>query len=357
MEALLVANQSRGTDSTGIASIQPTGEYDIIKDVLSAEKFVNTDIIGKTLRKQIPLTIGHTRMTSMGNDVVKENAHPFVEGNIIGAHNGVINNYMELDGTVRVDSQAVFRMLDEYPDGMDWVFQQVSGSCTLTWWDARDPNAMYLVSHLNPLNVGIVSGIDTMFWSSEMAHLYPVLRAAFGKDIVFMPIKQDTVYRVDSTDLWGWQEFKVNFKSWSDSRGSVFGRGYSVDDEDAWVNGGYVRKVGQSDVGKAQAVAEAMLPTVIHDDEDKYNLYWERLGFRSGSDENSDEQDEDYANSKREKLSSSQFRVYDDGGADMTCGYCMDPIVNQGVYDSVLDMTLCDDCVKWSEKYSDDSIH
>ncbi len=192
------------------------------------------------MRTDAPLMIGHTRMTSMGNDVTDENAHPFVEGNVIGAHNGIINNYMELDRTVNVDSQAVFRMLDAHPEAYDYVFPKVSGSAALTWWDARDAEALFLVAHQNPLSVAIVPRINTVFWSSVNDHLESILRAGYGNNVIHMDFKKDTIYRLDADDIYSWQEAEVFFGtdvkySLGTSRGLGTSYGWAeATDEELW---------------------------------------------------------------------------------------------------------------------------
>src|SRR5574338_82149 len=103
LEGLLIANQVRGTDSAGVAAINYDGTFDVLKVAVEPAKFVQRNDVQKILRTPAPIMIAHTRMTSMGNDVTDENAHPFVEGNVIGAHNGVINNYLQLDASVNVD--------------------------------------------------------------------------------------------------------------------------------------------------------------------------------------------------------------------------------------------------------------
>src|SRR5687768_15961926 len=141
IEGLLIANQVRGTDSTGVATIEYDGTVALKKVAVSPWKFVNRETTQQQLRTPAPLIIGHTRMTSMGNDITDENAHPFNQGIVIGAYDRLINNSMQLDRTVNVDSRTVVRMFADHPDAHDYVLTRVSGSRSLPWCDRRHPEA------------------------------------------------------------------------------------------------------------------------------------------------------------------------------------------------------------------------
>lgn len=377
LEGLLIANQVRGTDSTGLAAIDFNGNVEVFKRAVEPWDFVKDDRAHKTVRLDAPIMIGHTRMSSMpGDDVTDANAHPFVEGNVVGAHNGVINNYMQLDKTVSVDSQAVFRLLNNELGSFDDVFQQVSGSCTLTWWDARDPNGMYIVAHYNPLSVAIVPSISTVFWSSQSEHLEPVMRAVYGRDVAFMDVKSDTVYRLDSNDVYAWQEEKVTFRGYEtnyrypahwggdEDTYDVFG----VSRKDIYGSGSSV--AGTASSGKAQGQEQESLNLPVatitpQEDEQRYEDYWNRLMGDDSQSESDDEQSESAGGnaSRLHALTDNQYHsleagegqfIIDDDSGEMECGYCDRPLNGSGIYDSGLDMILCKPCQNWWDNYGQD---
>lgn len=366
LEGLIIANQVRGTDSAGVAAIGYDGDYSVLKVAEEPARFVNRDEAQKILRTDAPLMIGHTRMTSMGNDVRDENAHPFVEGHVIGAHNGIINNYMQLDKTVRVDSQAVFRLLDQNPDTYDYALSQVSGSCALTWWDGRDPEAMFLVAHQNPLAAAIVPRINTVFWSSVIDHLETVMRTAYGTAVQFMDIKKDTVYRLDALNIYEWAEQKVSFKDYShyNSNIRVYDSGrFGWDDEDnpeaAWLE-----SMGMSGSPKAtKATPAGVQPdTMSAEEEERYEEYWNRLvakasaSVRKNDDENESDSEQQpsvqrlHDMTDSEFLSANRFEI-DDVDGTLECGYCDNSLGDKGVWDDGLQMMLCRFCQRWWDDF------
>ena len=79
--------QYRGYDSCGI-SIVNTGQFEVEKQVGYLGNLKNNGASGK-------IGIGHTRWATHGCVSVK-NAHPFVKDNIAIVHNGIVENYHEI---------------------------------------------------------------------------------------------------------------------------------------------------------------------------------------------------------------------------------------------------------------------
>lgn len=375
LEGLLLANQQRGTDSTGIAAIGYDGAYDVNKVAVHAAKYIERPSVQGLLRSDAPIIIGHTRMTSMGNDVTDENAHPFVEGNVIGAHNGIINNYMQIDRTVNVDSQAVFRLLDKHPDAYDYVFDQVNGSCALTWWDARDPEAMFIVAHSNPLSVAIVPRIKTVYWSSLSDHLETVMRVAYGNNVNFMEVKKDTVYRMDAEDIYQWAEQKVTF-GWDrfTSNVRVYNHGGFGWDDEEWEAA--ATKAPKAIVASKAVSPSTLPPAMSPEEEARYEAFWTKMmgeeeesescqiSSASGLDESSsarsvirslhDADEKGFASLSDDDNDNdwtpTRFEV-DDVDGTLECGYCQKALGQGGAWDDGLQMMICRYCQKWWDEY------
>lgn len=207
-KALGVAMEKRGTDSSGVAGIAGR-KCNIGKACMPSKRFYLDDEAVRVFSKDINVLIGHTRFATIG-DVIRRNAHPFRKGDIVGAHNGGVWNYLQIDNTVQVDSEVIFTELQRTGNDYRNVFKKLSGQFAITWVDLNE-DALYMVRSGNPLAVAYVPEIETMFWASEVEHLTPVLFSAFGAD-GFEPIiiESDQVYRFDA-DL-RLKTYKVNFK-------------------------------------------------------------------------------------------------------------------------------------------------
>jgi hypothetical protein len=81
------------------------------------------------------LGFAHSRFSTRGAITVA-NSHPFEQGKIIGAHNGVIDN---ADHKFDVDSMALFDNLDR---GVD--FSELRGYGVIEWYDKETPGILFL---------------------------------------------------------------------------------------------------------------------------------------------------------------------------------------------------------------------
>jgi len=118
LTTLGIINTRRGVDSCGFYINGTTPK--IIKGVNSEADFINFAANKKMmLNDDTTVFIGHTRKSTMGANS-EENAHPFDinNGELIGAHNGVIKNWIALKSkfniteTFTVDSKALFSMIN-----------------------------------------------------------------------------------------------------------------------------------------------------------------------------------------------------------------------------------------------------
>jgi glucosamine 6-phosphate synthetase-like amidotransferase/phosphosugar isomerase protein len=110
---LLIIDSLRGEDSTGAAFVNSVGDVHLAKTVGDPFQLVETVAFEAGMRQANKCLIGHNRSATFGN-VIRKNAHPFIAGEIIGAHNGTLANKSALlDGyKYDTDSEALFNSIN-----------------------------------------------------------------------------------------------------------------------------------------------------------------------------------------------------------------------------------------------------
>lgn len=147
----------RGRHSTGFY----TPEQGIVKDALPAEEFLIKNPI-----KPNNIFIGHVRAATIGSKT-KENAHPFEFDNLVGVHNGTLENHymMMADANqsikgLPVDSQMLYKLLDEDSKNDPIKYNTLSkfdGAAALLFTDKRDPSKLLIYRDENrPLHFGMI---------------------------------------------------------------------------------------------------------------------------------------------------------------------------------------------------------
>jgi hypothetical protein len=163
----------RGRDSTGIAGIDldSNNEASLIKAVDAPHYlfgFTQSDDFFDRAIKSYTTLIGHTRYATRGL-VNATNAHPYKEGHIILAHNGVINNYEALrdkdkHADISVDSHLIAKLFQE--NNPKDVLGQIEGAYVFMWFDEVERTFNMARNYLRPMFIG--NNLDsTLLFASE----------------------------------------------------------------------------------------------------------------------------------------------------------------------------------------------
>lgn len=156
-QALANAAEERGTDAAGISYIDE-GKVVIYKRPKPAHKLHFNPPEGTRA------VMGHTRMTTQGNEKYNYNNHPFAgtvsDTSFAFAHNGVLWNDKELrkdklipDTHIETDSYAACQLIESQNkldfDSLRYMAETVEGNFTFSLLD--DNNSLYIIKGSNPM--------------------------------------------------------------------------------------------------------------------------------------------------------------------------------------------------------------
>ena len=165
----------RGYDSAGVAARNGTAPVEVVKakgrlKVLS-EKLNGGHALAGTCG------IGHTRWATHG-EPSEENAHPHWSGsdmNVVGVHNGIIENYQELKEKLRknhyrfyssTDTEVAIKLVDYYykkyqqgpVDALNRAMVRIRGSYALAVMFKDYPEEIYVARKDSPMIIGVGDG-------------------------------------------------------------------------------------------------------------------------------------------------------------------------------------------------------
>lgn len=239
VETLAVLSTFRGTDSTGIAFGSATGrwnnkkyQYRIAKSPEDGLAFCkwNKSYLEAKHTHGVFMMMGHTRYGTVG-DNSKENAHPYWESNIIGAHNGTIPrltpapSYENGKKTQGTDSRVLVGLIAK--KGFEEAAKEIGpdGHFALTWVD-RDDNSLNMCRNdKRTLFLMADNKRGTLYWASERIFLdFMRIRSEHAYEDYSQPvlIATDTWIKFDKEDLEP-TEKKIDWKSHLEVKPVVMG--------------------------------------------------------------------------------------------------------------------------------------
>ena len=161
----------RGYDSAGIAVRKDTNETIVVKAKGKLKVLAEKTDDGKAVKGTCG--IGHTRWATHG-EPSEINAHPHVsdDGNVVGVHNGIIENYQELKDKLtkkgyvfysQTDTEVAIKLVDYYykkylgtpVDAINHAMVRIRGSYALEIMFRDYPGEIYKDS---PMIIGVTDG-------------------------------------------------------------------------------------------------------------------------------------------------------------------------------------------------------
>ena len=226
-QALANAAEERGTDASGIAYVK-SGKVTIYKRPKPAHK----------IRFNAPngtrAVMGHTRMTTQGNEKFNYNNHPFyghADVNFAFAHNGVLYNDKELktekhlpQTQIETDSYVAVQLLEQQGKldfgSLKGMAESVQGSFCFTALDEN--NTLYIVKGSNPMCLLHFAKLGLYVYASTESILKKALqKTSFHKyPFEVLNIEEGTILKIDRYGFLSGSTFEVQesfrFGKWAD---------------------------------------------------------------------------------------------------------------------------------------------
>lgn len=208
----------RGYDSAGIAVRDGEKETEVVKakgrlKVLEEKTDDGNAIIGTC-------GIGHTRWATHG-EPSETNAHPHTseDGNVVGVHNGIIENYKELKEKLErkgytfyseTDTEVAIKLIDYYYkkyegtpiDALNHAMVRVRGSYALAVMFKEYPDEIYVARKDSPMIIGVNNG--ECYVASDVPAILKYTRQVYyigNMEIGRLANGQATFYNLDGDEI------------------------------------------------------------------------------------------------------------------------------------------------------------
>ena len=164
----------RGYDSAGLAVRDGSGEIEVVKAKGRLKILSEKTNGGQALAGDCG--IGHTRWATHG-EPSENNAHPHCsdDGNVVGVHNGIIENYQELKDKLlrkgyqfysQTDTEVAIKLVDYYykkyegtpVDAINHAMVRIRGSYAFAIMFKEYPDEIYVARKDSPMILGVSDG-------------------------------------------------------------------------------------------------------------------------------------------------------------------------------------------------------
>jgi glucosamine 6-phosphate synthetase-like amidotransferase/phosphosugar isomerase protein len=220
----LVCNEERGWEASGVALVRQDGSFLLYKQPVPSSELVEMEtyrLVLDQLGADTLCLLGHTRMPTKGNRWNNANNHPLLAGQVIGVHNGHIENDDQLFQDLalprrgEVDSEIIFRLLDTvapfsrnggagngqhleaYLGSVSRRVSMLRGRYTTLSVDLWNPGRLLALKQDVPLSVHYHRPWQVLCFSSR----YFFLRKTFGPEAISPPLPRRRAYLFDAYRL------------------------------------------------------------------------------------------------------------------------------------------------------------
>lgn len=215
-QALANAAEERGTDASGIAYVKD-GKVTIFKRPKPAHK------IRFNISNGTKAVMGHTRMTTQGNEKFNYNNHPFyghADIDFAFAHNGVLHNDKELrkeknlpQTKIETDSYVAVQLIEQHSklnfNSLKNMAEDVQGSFCFTVLDEK--NNLYIVKGNNPMHLIHLEELGIYVYASTESIMKKALKKAGFNNLKFkiLNVEEGDILKIDQNGTISCSEFEV----------------------------------------------------------------------------------------------------------------------------------------------------
>lgn len=235
---LLQLTQERGKDATGVSLLFEDGNYIGLKMGIQPIEFIarfgkNEKEYGgfvkawRRTKKRVNVFLGHCRKTSRGSAYNNDNNHPIRVGEIIGIHNGTLENDDKIFNNLgcsrngQVDSEAIFRLLHHFTKNgtepfttemISEVVQRLDGTFAVLGMSGNNPYQVCAFRDRKPIDMALIRPLKLVVIASEKKFIETALFRYNKYGNLYMPDAKFPVLRKSDID----------YKIMQDDSGLVF---------------------------------------------------------------------------------------------------------------------------------------
>lgn len=164
-EDMLTMDATRGSDSTGVAVVNPIGVH-TVKDIVLPDVILSCADYKKAKSEKPIMMLGHNRAATKGS-ISFGNAHPFIHEHVVMVHNGTLDAEWRLPKYQQFDTDSEAIAYNIATRGIEAVWPVIDGAATLVWWDDNQKTLNVISNNKRPFFMQPFKKKDGLAWASE----------------------------------------------------------------------------------------------------------------------------------------------------------------------------------------------